>query len=268
MYASEKFWGRRALSIGLLLLCLLGLTGCQVEVYTGLNESQANTMLATLLKRGIKAEKSNKGKQGFSLSVESDNLIQTFDILNKNSLPSEKYATMGEVFSGGGMIASPTEEQARMAFAISQELAGTFSRIDGVLTARVHVVLAGVEKTTDARTPASASVFLRHVPQSPVEDLIAQIRELASKAVPALEPSRVTVMLVSVRDAVSVPMTSTPSLFGIPLFSGSGSFLLLVGAALFVVNGVLLVLLLHFFFKKPDADKMDTKEALPSSKDG
>lgn len=51
-----------------------------------------------------------------------------------------------------------------MAYAISQELSDTFSRIDGVLTARVHVVLGGTDQATDTRTLPSAAVFLRHTP--------------------------------------------------------------------------------------------------------
>ncbi len=41
----------------LVLLLCAALLGCQVEVYRGLPEAQVNTMLSTLLKRGIRAEK-------------------------------------------------------------------------------------------------------------------------------------------------------------------------------------------------------------------
>ena len=70
------------------------------------------------------------------------------------------------------MISSASEEQARMAYAISQELSDTFSRIDGVLTSRVHVVLGGTDQATDARILPSAAVFLRHTPDSPVVNLV------------------------------------------------------------------------------------------------
>lgn len=99
-----------------------------------------------------------------------------------------------------------------MAYAISQELSDTFSRIDGVLTARVHVVLGGTDQATDTRTLPSAAVFLRYTPDSPVVNLVAKIRELTSKAVPDLDYERVSVMLVPVREQVSVPHAAGPEI--------------------------------------------------------
>ena len=204
-----------------LLLCA-ALLGCQVEVYRGLTEAQVNTMLSTLLKRGIRAEKTAAGKAGFTLSVDEDQLVQSLEILKENNLPRADYENLGKVFSGQGMISSASEEQARMAYAISQELSDTFSRIDGVLTSRVHVVLGGTDQATDARILPSAAVFLRHTPDSPVVNLVAKIRELTSKAVPDLDYERVSVMLVPVREQVSVPMQPAPKFLGLPLAPESG----------------------------------------------
>lgn len=81
-----------------------------------------------------------------------------------------------------------------------------------MLTARVHVVLGGTDQATDTRTLPSAAVFLRHTPDSPVVNLVAKIRELTSKAVPDLDYERVSVMLVPVREQVSVPMEPTPEI--------------------------------------------------------
>ena len=142
----------------LVLLLCAALLGCQVEVYRGLTEAQVNTMLSTLLKRGIRAEKTAAGKAGFTLSVDEDQLVQSLEILKENNLPRADYENLGKVFSGQGMISSASEEQARMAYAISQELSDTFSRIDGVLTARVHVVLGGTDQATDTRTPFSSAI--------------------------------------------------------------------------------------------------------------
>ena len=44
----------RRLPFLLVLLLCAALLGCQVEVYRGLTEAQVNTMLSTLLKRGIR----------------------------------------------------------------------------------------------------------------------------------------------------------------------------------------------------------------------
>ena len=101
----------------LVLSLCAALLGCQVEVYRGLTEAQVNTMLSTLLKRGIRAEKTAAGKAGFTLSVDEDQLVQSLEILKENNLPRADYENLGKVFSGQGMISSASEEQARMAYA-------------------------------------------------------------------------------------------------------------------------------------------------------
>ena len=195
----------------LLVFCLL-LSACKVEVHTGLNEEEANQMLGTLLKRGIDVGKKNNGKNGFSILVEDNQMVQALEILRENGLPMDKFQSLGDVFKGQGMISSPTEEEARMAFAISQELAATFSRIDGVLSARVHVVLGKVDEAVNLRIPPSVGVFIRHNPESAVVAMGAKIRELSAHAVPGLTVENVSVMLVPVRETVTVPPPSSPSL--------------------------------------------------------
>ena len=190
--------------LALLIICLC-LAACKVEVYGGLSEDQANLMLSALLKRGIDVTKENKGKNGFTIMVEENQLVQALDILQENSLPQEKYKNIGEVFSGQGMISSPSEEDARMAFAIAQELSETFSRIDGVLTARVHVVMGKVDEAVNLRIAPSVGVFIRHNPDSVVINMVSHIREISARSVPGLTADNVSVMLVPVRETVTVP---------------------------------------------------------------
>ena len=238
MRLCHGFAGLRLVVALLLCICLLG---CQVEVYKGLTEEQVNTMLSTLLRRGIKAEKVAEGKTGFTLVVDESHFVQTLEILKENSLPRESYQNLGTVFSGQGMISSASEEQARMAYAISQELSDTFSRIDGVLTARVHVVLPAADQASDTRTPPSAAVFLRHTPDSPVVSLVSKIRELTAKAVPNLDFEHVSVMLVPVRETVSVPLQPASTFLGLPFLPENGTPYALIGA-LILLAGILVAL--------------------------
>ena len=164
----------------LLLSLLLLLSGCKVEMYSGLSEDQANQMLSTLLRRGIEAEKQAAGKNGYTLLVDDDQLVRALQVLKENSLPREAFKNLGEVFAGDGMISSTSEVQARMSYALSQELADTLSRIDGVLTARVHVVLGVNDKVNNITIAPSAAVFLRHTLDSPVVNFVPEIRELVA----------------------------------------------------------------------------------------
>ncbi|MDR1309673.1 MAG: EscJ/YscJ/HrcJ family type III secretion inner membrane ring protein, partial [Deltaproteobacteria bacterium] len=75
-------------------------------------------MLSALLERGIDTEKISRGKNGFTIAVDKKDLIRSLEILRTNGLPQDRYKTLGEVFSGQGMISSMVEEQARLSFAI------------------------------------------------------------------------------------------------------------------------------------------------------
>ena len=255
---------RRLIPAILVVLLCLALAGCQVEVYRELSEEQANSMLTVLLKRDIQAKKVAEGKKGFSITVEERELVQALEILQDNNLPRGTFTDMGQIFSGQGMISSPAEEQVRLAYAISQELADTFSRIDGVLTARVHVVPAGIAQAGEHQNPPSAAVFMRHLPDSPVTNLVARVREVTAKAVPNLDPERVSIMLVPARESVSVPMVAQERFLGIPYKPADGppfvQALALLVAALCVSGGILLAG--YEFYRRKQRQK-DPKAALP-----
>ena len=208
----------------LLLPILMLISACRLDIYTGLEEEQANAMLSVLLKRGIQAEKAPAGKNGYTISVDETELIEALQILRENSLPKDSFASLGTVFAGSGMISSALEENARLTWAISQELSNTFSRIDGVLTARVHVVLGVNDPLNNIKLPPSATVFLRHNPESIVVNMVADIRKGTASAVPGLNYDNVTVMLVPVRETVTIPKVTRKSAllfdeyFSLPIF--------------------------------------------------
>lgn len=239
----------RLLKILVLTATLFLLAACQVEIYNGLTEEQSNTMLASLLKRGVHAQKTSAGKEGYALSVPEDQVVLALEILREKGLPRDEYKSLGAVFSGQGMISSPTEEQARLAYAISQELADTFSRIDGVLTARVHIVFGKNDPLTETVIQPSAAVFLRHTPESIVTTMVSNIREITAKAVPSLNYDRVSVMLVPVREDISVPVVPpTSSVLGLSVpenqFGKSILFLIIsfvIGAGAAIVAFKLIV---------------------------
>ncbi|MBQ7607721.1 MAG: type III secretion inner membrane ring lipoprotein SctJ [Desulfovibrionaceae bacterium] len=190
------------------LLLLLG--ACQIQLYADLEEEQANVMLALLLSYGIRAEKQAAGKGLFLLSVEESQVVRAIRLLHEHSLPRDRFATMGSVFSASGMISSKAEEQARLMWALSQELSNTFSRVDGVLNSRVHVVLGVNDPVNNVKISPSATVFIRHTPDSIVTTLVAEIRRATAGAVAGLSPDNVNVMLVPFRMPVTLPNAAPP----------------------------------------------------------
>jgi type III secretion protein J len=182
----------------LALALLLGLAACggSVELLADMTEEEANDALAVLSEAGIDARKI-PGKEGMvGINVEQSQVAKAIASLHAEGLPRERFAKMGEVFRKEGLISSPLEERARYLWALSQELSSTVSQIDGVLKARVHVVLPERSTGSDPAMPSSAAVFIKHRRQVAMEDVVPQIRRLVANSIPGLSPDKVTVVLV------------------------------------------------------------------------
>ena len=180
------------------LLLALALAGCQVELFSGLSEREANEMLAILLRAGMDAEKVPGAEGTMTLTVDEKRFAEAVELLKRQGHPREAFASIGEVFKKEGLISSPLEERVRFVFALSQELSQTISEIDGVLSARVHVVLPNNELAMENVVPSSAAVFIRHQADVPLERLIPQIKMLVTNSIQGLSYDKVSVILVPV----------------------------------------------------------------------
>ena len=116
-------------------------------------------MLSALLKRGIYATKKDQGKGLFTLSVDESQVVSSLEILRRQSLPPEQFASLGTTFPKEGMMSSPLEEEARLGFAIAQELAGTYAQLDGVLSTRAHVVMQKQDPVTEVDNAGNSLCF-------------------------------------------------------------------------------------------------------------
>ncbi len=113
-------------------------------------------------------------------------------------MPRQPFKSLGEVFKGSGLVASPVEERARYVYALSEELSRTISDIDGVLSARVHVVLPKNDLLRQDATPSSASVFIRHASNAKLSALLPQIKMLVANSIEGLSYDKVAVVFVPV----------------------------------------------------------------------
>jgi type III secretion protein J len=195
--------------LGVILAALI-LVGCsnRVDLLASATESEANDVLAVLLKSDISAEKLAK-KTGVAVSVREVDVERALSILRQHGLPRERFEGMGQIFHKEGMISSPLEERARYVYALSQELENTLTKMDGVLVARVHVVLPEQDATRASKTVASAAVFIKHQAGYNLDLLRPQIRTLVSHAIPDLGEDRVSVVLVAAHAAM-LPAVSAP----------------------------------------------------------
>ena len=138
-------------------------TGCDKEtrLNSNLEETQANLIVAALLDAGISAHKSPGDEGAWNVMVAESRFAEAANLLEKKGLPRRAYNGVGEVFKKSGMVSSPSEERIRFMDALAQDLARTIAGIDGVLDARVHIVLPENDPFARNALPSSAAVAIR-----------------------------------------------------------------------------------------------------------
>lgn len=171
------------------------LTGCKTELYGGLSEKEGNHMFAILYKAGISVDKKTDKDRFITLLVEKEQSASAIDTLNNHGYPKDHFTNLGDVFSKEGLISSPTEEKARLIYALSQEISSTLSQIDGVLTARVHVVMPDKSEYGKEPKPTSASVFIKHTADTNLDSLTGKIKLLVANSIVGLTEKQVSVAL-------------------------------------------------------------------------
>ena len=181
------------------LVCLAALallaSGCDKEarLNTNLEETQANLIVAALLDAGISAHKSPGDEGAWNVEVAQSRFAEAANLLEKKGLPRRAYNGVGEVFKKSGMVSSPSEERIRFMDALAQDLARTISGIDGVLDARVHIVLPENDPFARNALPSSAAVALRARWDADLTDYIPSIKGLVKNAIEGLAFEKISV---------------------------------------------------------------------------
>lgn len=190
------FKRRRALRLTIVVMLAGLLQACDVDLYTNLGEREANTMLAVLLRDGIPASRKVQDDGQLKIVVDEKRFAQAMAVLDDAGLPGQTFSNMGEVFKGNGLVSSPVQERAQMVFALSEELSHTVSQIDGILSARVHVVLPDNDLLKRVISPSSASVLVRYDPRTDIDVLIPQIKTLVANGISGLGYDGVSVTAI------------------------------------------------------------------------
>ncbi len=196
------------------LLFLFLLTGCKEQLYTKLSERDANEIAAVLMQQGIDVDRES-GKDGLiTLSVSKDEFTRSVWLLENQGLPRQNFSSMADIFKGEGLIPSPMEERARFLFALGEGLSKTISEIDGVINARVHVVLPKNDPLAQEAQPSSASVFIRHYQDQPLDNRIPQIKMLVANSIDSLTYDNVSVVAFGVQRQDFRPAVAKASVMG------------------------------------------------------
>ena len=192
------------LAAAALSLCLL-LAGCgEIIIFTQLGETEANEMMAVLIQRDIACLKEAGKEDTWTLKVPGTDFARAVELLKSQGYPRQKFAKMGEIFQKSGLVSSPTEERIRYMYALSQEISDTLTHIDGVINARVHIVIPDNDPLADKIVPSSCAVFIKYRVGFDLESLAPQLKNLVMRSIMGLHYEDVTlVMLPAV--AVAVP---------------------------------------------------------------
>lgn len=176
-----------SLATGLALSLVVLLAGCSdsVELRRQLSEQEANEVIAELADKHIRARKV-PAKDGDVVIVNASDISRAVRTLEAAGLPRMARATMGDTFRKEGVISTPMEERARYIYALSQELEATLSKIDGVIVARVHVVLPERVAPGEPVQPASASVFIKHDPRLEPDNIRGRVRRMVASSIPGM----------------------------------------------------------------------------------
>jgi type III secretion protein J len=200
---------RRAVSLAMAAACAVTLASCQTELLSNQDQEHANDIVATLRRAGIVADRVT-GKNGITVYVEQSSFALAWEVLQDNGLPRKDRVTIMDIFKGDGLVSSPMKEKAQMIFAMSQDLTTTLEKIDGVLTARVHLVLPENDPLRQQLVPSSAAVFLRHRANVALNELVPQVKQLVANSISGLSYDKVSVILVPVAERVAAREPQPP----------------------------------------------------------
>lgn len=185
---------RRVPLLSLLAAAFL-LTACdtQTTLHSNLPEHQANLVMAALLDAGISCHKTAGDEGSWNVTVSEDCFAQAVNLLERQGLPRRDYQGLGEVFKKTGMISSPSEERIRFMDALAQDLSRTIAGIDGVVDARVHIVLPENDPFARNAQPSSAAVAVRSRWDADVTEYIPAIKGLVKNAIEGLAADKIMV---------------------------------------------------------------------------
>lgn len=180
----------------LMLLCL-ALAGCrQPDLLDGLDQQQANEVVAVLQRNNIGVTKQDNGKAGYSVKVARVDFPAAVDLLSLYSLPSRPRLEVAELFPVDSLVASPRAEKARLYSALEQRLEQSLNLLEGVVSARVHVSY-DLDAGDGGRKalPVHLSALAVHEPDAEPGLLISDIKRLLKNSFAALEYEHISVVL-------------------------------------------------------------------------
>lgn len=219
-----RTWG-----IGVLCLCTCVLSACNTELFGRVDEVDANAVMTVLYAEGIGATKTQVDDKSWRIEVDESDQQRALLVTRNQGLPRERFANMGDLFKKEGLVSTPSEVRMRYVFALSQELSNTLSHIDGVISARVHPVIPVNDPLSDKTQPASAAVFIKHLPEADLQQMAPAIKTLIARSIEGLKVENVSLTFFPTR-AAAQPSSQLPG--GLPGSGAASNLVMLLAACL------------------------------------
>jgi type III secretion protein J len=243
------FRGGPVVFASLMLASVASVTGCSTGVLHGLDEPAANEALAALERSGIAAEKvAEEGglSAAFALRVSHGDAARALDVLRVRGLPRERRHGFAEVYGQASLIPTASEERARYLEATAGEIERTLETAEGIVSARVHLVLQDVDPLAidgKPRTPARAAVLIKAAHgKTPLAE--ADVQKLVAGSVPGLDPHAVAVVVTAAPESAEPNLGPLATVGPLRVTPSSRAPLIAVFATGLVVIGLLAALLL------------------------
>lgn len=160
-------------------------------LYSNLDLKEAGSITAALDQAGVKYEVKGDGS---TILVPRDEVASTRLMLSGKGLPTA--GSVGyEIFDEASALGQTDfVQQLNRQRALEGELARTIRSLDGITSARVHLVLPKRQLFEEEAEQPSASVNIGVGGREPGPDQVRAIQNLVAGAVPNMRPDRVTVV--------------------------------------------------------------------------
>lgn len=174
---------------------LVGLVGCKEPLYSRLSEQEANDMVLVLQMSGISVSKERLDEKTWEVRVPPTEMASALAALKEAGMPKVSHTEIGDLFKKQGLVSSPFEQRIRYLHGVSQELSHTLSQIDGVVTARVHIVIPQPGGDAGVEQKASASVFIKHRKEVNLQSQAIAIKQIVANGVDGLDYDNISLAL-------------------------------------------------------------------------
>lgn len=188
---------KKRLALVIPLISIL-LVGCKDEtLLKGLDQNQANEIIALLQRNNISSSKQHVSKEGYVVSVSPQDFAPAVDLMNIYNLPTRPRVEIAQMFPSDSLVSSPRAEKARLYSGIEQRLEQSITLLNKVVSARVHVSydLNSIEGQRKS-SPIHLSAVIRH-DGTMLEPtlLISDVKRFLKNSFEEVEYDNITVVL-------------------------------------------------------------------------